>query len=192
MIVKARNEIIIEQGQNVKTLYRINSGIVMFERRTFTFKKSIIGFYGAGTHIGLSAYLTESKIQYSAKCLTAVSYEIVKTIAPSVAVRELKGRIENARQIYTESSTPGMVRFLHLIIDYQKKFGVLQRDGRYRIVGFPNHQQLANALNAQRVTVSRYMADTRKVGGIEGTRYEMLVDVDKLYQIMDDVILGRM
>ena len=192
MIVKARNETIIEQGSKVKTLYRINSGVVVFERRTFSFKKSIIGFYGAGTHIGLSAYLTDDKIQYTAKCITAVSYEAVETISPNVAVLELREKISSSRRLYTESRTPGMVRFIHLLLDYKDKFGVLQRDGRYKIVGFPNHQQLANALNAQRVTVSRYVADAREAGAIEGTRYEIKIDIDALYEIMDSVILGRM
>ena len=187
-----RNKVIVEQGAIIAKPILISSGIVAFERRLQASKTVIVGFYGGGEHIGLSAALTRSQLQYSAISITEVATVSNAVPDPKSTMLELYMKMLDSRAVYTETTTPGIIRFLKFAISYARRFGVYKHRAVFRVVGFPSHQQIANALNIQRVTVSRYISESRKARVLDGKRYEVVIDVRRAYRYMDDIILERL
>jgi len=110
---------------------------------------------------------------------------------PVIALKlltEIAARLRKTSRVLERISSMDVPHRLYsYLVDHCVRFSQPNHDGRYNTV-LPTHQLLADQLSTSRETISRTISQLKKDGVLvqcEG-RGKMLVDVDKLEEMLDD------
>jgi CRP-like cAMP-binding protein len=145
-------------------LWRIERGVV----RTVTWSEQgtliTLGYWGPGDVVGHAL----SRVKpYSIECLTSVEVSILPSKLWYQAVDALVLHIQQAEELLSiVHRKPAAVRLWQFLVWLGEKFGCDVEQGRLIDLGV-THQQMADAVNVTRVTVTRLLQQFETEGMLQ-------------------------
>ncbi len=194
-----KKNIVVQEFDPGDSMYVILDGEVKVSTYSVDGREVVLALLGKGSFFGEMSLLDEQPRSANVTTMQDSKFanirrrDLVQLLMeqPGIALKlltEIAARLrKTSRMLERISSMDVPHRLYAYLVDHCQRFSQPNHDGRYSTV-LPTHQLLADQLSTSRETISRAVSQLKKDGILvqcEG-RGKMLVDVEKLEEILDE------
>lgn len=191
----AKNEIVFDQGDDVKLVYLLLSGVAKLSHLGDHERETIVSLLPAGTFFGLDSFMAQS--HYAFRC-EAFEDCTIGSITPKTLIEIVFASYEAFLRGYVAVFHPSRLAYIHCVagigvdvrrrlamelLDLADRFGAADTRGISIALNL-SHELLATLVGASRQQVTEYLNEFDHDGIIFRDGRRIVIDPEKLRKIL--------